>query len=328
MKIVRSHRTSRKSDKSVNILVVDPIHRNAIRALQRRFHVTVALDPSRNQLKTFIKDADVVVIRSGVRLDRTTLRSARHLKIIARAGVGVDNIDCNTAVERGISVFNIPSESSRSVAEFTFGLILAVARRIPLADRQIRQSLHKKHELLGTELCGKTIGLIGLGRIGKEIANLARGFEMRVLACVQRGTRDRKKEAARQEIRLLPLHPLLGASDFVCVCLPLKPDTSNLIGLAQFKRMKRTAYLVDVSRAGIVNSTDLIVALRKRLIAGAALDVLSSNASYASLSKWDNVVLCPHIGAMTDDAQHRIGDLLVKRIVSALRGCPFEGRLA
>jgi D-3-phosphoglycerate dehydrogenase / 2-oxoglutarate reductase len=261
----------------------------------------------------------VVVLRSGAHLDHDLLNHAVSLEVVVRAGVGIDNIDVAAARRKGVRVFHIPCESARSVAELTLGLMLSVARKIPAADMQLRRHVWAKHAMVGTELRSKTIGIVGLGSIGGEVATIARdGFGMKVIGCVRRRTRKRVERMKNHGICLTTVGETLRRSDFVCLCLPLSAETHSLISLEQLSMMKRTAFLVDVSRASIVNHTDLARALREKLIAGAAIDTCSERGDTAPLSTLENVVLTPHIGAMTQEAQQRIGCEVVTTIIKTL----------
>jgi D-3-phosphoglycerate dehydrogenase len=327
MQSLKKNKLKKQYDTRLNVLVVDPIDKKAIEELEKKFNVTVMLKPLQNELKVVIKDADVIILRSGVQLNESLLESAKKLRVIARAGIGTDNIDLQTARRKGIIVFKVPSESSRSVAELSFGLILAVSRHIVLADSQIRQGVWKKSELSGIELYGKIIGIIGLGSIGSEIAKISQGFGMHVIACVNKHTNDRQHKLAKRGIKLLGLPELLSQADIVCLALPLTIDTENLISFKQLQQMKRTSFLINISRAGIINTNDLIIALQQKIIKGVATDVLPNETGRTPLDQFSNVVLTPHIGAMTEEAQYRIGQHIINGIISALEGHNVSNRV-
>jgi D-3-phosphoglycerate dehydrogenase len=312
---------------SARILIVDPVHPHALEALGKRFEVLTHLQPSAEQFMRLIEDVDVVVLRSGVRLTEALLRSAKKLRLVARAGVGVDNIDLESARELGICVFNVPSETSASTAEFTFGLLLAIARKISLADRQLRDDHWRKAELYGIELNGKTLGIVGLGRIGSRVARIAHGFGMTVIACVAHDTPQRRRELAGEGIQLHDLPVLLARSDIISVHVPLLESTQNLIGAPELAMMRESAYLVDVSRGGVVDEDALFEALRHQRIAGAAKDVFVTEGAPTRLNELANVVITPHIGSMTFDAQRRVAERLVQSIIDALEGTAIENRL-
>ncbi|WP_063838220.1 amino acid adenylation domain-containing protein [Saccharothrix sp. ST-888] len=302
------------------ILVVDPIHQGALEELQRRHDVTVALRPPAEELLRLVRDKEVVVLRSGVRLDAGVIAAANRLKVIARAGSGVDNIDLAAARAAGVTTFNIPAVSAPAVAELALGLMLTVGRHIALADRQVRQGIWNKSALSGAELAGKTLGLVGLGRIGSRIAALGRALGMRVLVDVDRATEERRRELELHGYELVALDQLLPAADVVCLAVPLTEQTHHLIDAAALAVMKPTSLLVNVSRGLVVDEDALYEALAGGGIAGAGLDVVAREGQPNRLSELDNVVITPHIGAMSADSQARIGRILVDSVNAALAG--------
>ncbi len=319
--------SDRLPDKSSRVLIVDPLHNTAIARLQRSFEVHVEIGPSEARLQELIRETHVLVMRSGVSLSAATIAAAQHLKLVARAGVGVDNIDIETAREAGVTVFNVPAQSAKAVAELAIGLVLAVTRRIVLADSQVRRDLWCKSALVGHELHGSTIGIVGLGQIGRGIARLALAFGMRVLATVAHASEERRLQLLREEIELLPLSNVLEQSEVMCLAVPLTERSRDLIAAPELSRMMPGAYLVNVGRGGVVNERDLYDALSSSRLAGAALDVVTELGTPNRLAQLENVVLTPHIGAMTEQAQERIGRTVVDSIVRALRGEPLTNRI-
>jgi len=311
-----------------NILIVDPVHPVLFEKLSEHYKVTQRITPDSETLKELISQADAIVIRSGVRLTADILNSAPRLRVIARAGAGIDNIDLQTARARRICVFNVPDSSSTSVAEFTFALILAVARKVALADRQIRLGQWRKAELCGLELNGKTIGIVGLGRIGTHVCRIARGFGMRVIASVGKPIKDRISAAAAEGIEMLPNDAVLRNADVVSLHVPLTDETKHLINAEAIDTMKRSAILVNVSRGGVVDERALEVALRNCRIVAAATDVFVREGQPSPLLGLDNLVATPHIGAMTEDAQRRIAEIVQDNLVRALKGEKVVNRVA
>ena len=220
-------------------------------------------------------------------------------------------------------MFNVPGRSASAVAELAFGLALSVMRRIPLADRQMRAGQWKKAELEGDELSGKTLGLVGLGAIGSCVARIATGFSMDALAAVARPSDARRTELTSRGITMTDLPSLLTRADVVCVAVPLTDATRDLIAAPQLALMRPHAYLVNVSRGGVVDEHALLAALRAGRLAGAALDVHTRERVSSPFARLDNVVLTPHIGAMSADAQLAIGRIVVDSIVAGLRGAPI-----
>ncbi|OKJ74477.1 hypothetical protein AMK32_36170 [Streptomyces sp. CB01883] len=302
------------------VLVVDPIAPQALEGLRAAYEVTVRMQPSVAELVDLIAGMDAIVLRSGVKLPADVISAAPQLKVIARAGNGTDNIDLAAAEHAGVQVFNIPNVSSGAVAELALGLTYAVTRHIALGDRQIRGNLWKKSELAGMELVGKTMGIVGLGDIGSRLATLANGVGMRVVGSVSRHTPDREAAFARAGITLMTTDEVLRSADVVALTCPLNDHTRNLITAAELATMQTSSYLVNVSRGGVVDEGDLYDALVRGNIAGAAIDVLAVEREPSRLADLDNVVLTPHIGAMSVDSQRRIGTMLLEGLALGLAG--------
>jgi D-3-phosphoglycerate dehydrogenase len=302
------------------VLVVDPIHHDARRRLAGMFDVTERMQPGEHELRELLAGHEVLVLRSGVRVTAETIAATGSLKVIARGGVGLDNIDTLAAARHGVRVFNAPGSSARAVAELAFGLMLAVARKIALADRQLRANQWRKSELTGSQLLGKTLAVIGLGAIGRQVAVIGRGFGMTVIGSVSAPTEQRRRALAAEGIELTTTPAALARADIAVVAVPLTDRTRGSIGAAELAAMKPGACLVNVSRGGVVSEAALHAALRDGPLAGAALDVHAAERRPSPFAGLDNVVLTPHIGAMTDEAQRDIGDRLVEGIVAALAG--------
>ncbi|MFJ8301259.1 hydroxyacid dehydrogenase [Streptomyces sp. NPDC094447] len=302
------------------VLVVDPIAPSALDELRTHYDVTVRLRPESAELAHLLSDQDAIVLRSGIKLPGDIIATAPRLRVIARAGNGVDNIDLDAAREADVQVFNIPSVSSRAVAELAIGLLFSVARHLPLADRQVRAGSWRKASLAGTELNGKTLGVVGLGDIGSYIAAIGLGLGMNVIGSVGVRTAERTKQWAAAGVGLTTTAEVLATSDMVVVACPLTDFTRHLINAQALAAMQSHAYLVNVARAGVVDEPALYTALKERRLAGAALDVHTTESGTPALAELDNVVLTPHIGAMTHDAQDRIGRTLIDGLELALAG--------
>jgi D-3-phosphoglycerate dehydrogenase len=293
----------------VKVVVAAPIHPDAIKMLENAgFEVVYREYPSVDELKDLVRDADALVVRSKPKVPKEVIDAGRRLKAIARAGVGLDNIDVEEAKKRGIAIFNAPAAPSRSVAELAIGLIIAVARKIAYADRNLREGKWVKKECLGTELNGKTIGIIGFGRIGREVAKIAKyGLGMKVIFYdVVEPPQDIVK--ALDAVRL-DLDEVFRRADVVSIHVPLLDSTHHLVNESRLKLMKKTAILINTSRGGIIDTNALIKALSEGWIAGAGLDVYEEEPLPEGhpLTKLNNVVLTPHIGASTVEAQARAG---------------------
>jgi D-3-phosphoglycerate dehydrogenase / 2-oxoglutarate reductase len=304
------------------ILVLSPIHEKAIEELKSIGDVVYEPYPSTERLDALVKDAKIIVLRSGVNLTRHVIRNAERLRIIARAGVGVDNIDMGETSRKGITVFNIPGVSARSVAELTLGLMLSLSRKLIIADGSVKQGLWRKHELMGSCLTGKTIGIIGFGKIGREVAKTCRGLDMNVVTLVREKRPEVMATAEELGVKIMDLDNLLRESDFVTIHVPLTGETKGMISSEKLSIMKPTAFVINMAREGIVDENALHNALKEKIIAGAALDVFDRENTF--LFELENIVLTPHLGSTTFEVQEEIGRLLVKNIKAALNGGPIE----
>ncbi|MEM1657854.1 MAG: hydroxyacid dehydrogenase [Candidatus Jordarchaeales archaeon] len=289
------------------VVVLDPIHASGIELIQKAgFNVIEAYDSPPNAVEEFIKNADVVIVRSRTKVTRSLIEKAPHLKLIARCGVGLDNIDLKAAEERGICVINSPESSAVSVAELTIGLILSLLRMIPLADRSMKDGKWLKKELEGTQFYGKTLGIIGFGRIGQAVAERALAFGAKIIAYDV----DESKASIAKKMGITfvsgpgSLEFLLRNSDIVSLHVPLSEETRKLIGPRELELMKPGSYLVNTARGGLIDEEALYQALKSGKLAGAALDVFSEEPpKNKDLISLPNVICTPHIGASTYECQ-------------------------
>jgi len=300
----------------VKVLVASRIHKNGIEVLRNSgVEVIVAEEPSERELVNLIKGVHGIVVRSKPIVTRKVIEEADRLLVIARAGVGVDNIDVEAAKARGIEVITVPEATTQSVAELTIGLMLAVARKITLCDREIRRGEWPKKHAMGFELGGKVLGIIGAGRIGSTVAKIAKyGFGMKILYYdIVRNPKIEEELGAE----FVSLEELLRTADFISVHVPLTPETKHLIGEDELKLMKKTAILINTSRGPIVDTSALIRALEEGWIAGAGLDVFEEEPlpKDHALTKLDNVVLTAHVGASTWEAQERAGIEVARKVI-------------
>ncbi len=305
----------------VKVLVAAPIHPDAIKMLKDAgFEVIYEEYPNVERLKELIRDVDAVIVRSKPKVPAEVIEAGSRLRIIARAGVGLDNIDLETARKRNIKVVNAPKAPMRSVAELVFGLALALLRKIAYADRKMREGEWVKKRCLGVELHGKTIGIIGFGRIGREVARIAKhGFGMKVMYYdVVRAPKEVEEELGAVKA---DLNEILRNADVVTLHVPLLETTRHMINEERLKIMKKSAILVNTSRGAVVDTEALVKALKEGWIAGAALDVFEEEPlpKEHPLTKLDNVVLTPHIGASTEEAQRRAGIEVVRQIIEYLK---------
>jgi len=301
------------------ILISDPIEESGLellRASGAEVHMVSAEEKER--LAEVLPGYDALVVRSGTTVTAELLAAGRDLKVVGRAGIGVDNVDVAAATERGILVVNAPTANVLSATEHTFALILALARRVPAAHASVSGGHWERKKFVGVELQGKTLGVIGFGRIGQRVAARARAFEMPVVAF------DPFLDPAmarRLEVELLSLDDLLARADVVTLHTPLTDKTRNLLGAAQLAKMKPGALLVNCGRGGVVDEAALLAALDSVPLGGAALDVFAQEppADYA-LMQHPKVVATPHIGAQTREAQERIATETARMVIAALGG--------
>ena len=256
---------------------------------------------SEDQIVSIISNYDGVVIRSSTKITKKIIENSKRLKVIARAGVGVDNIDVKSATNNGIVVMNSPQSTSRTTAEHAISLIFSLARKIPFAHFSTINKKWQKEIFKGIELKSKTVGLIGCGNIGSEVAKIAISLQMNVMVYDPYLSSDRIESLDAEKASL---DEVLTLSDFVSLHLPLMNNTKNLIDIKKIKLMKKSSYLINAARGGLINENDLYKALQKKIIAGAALDVFENEPLVNSpLHSLDNIILTPHLGASTVEAQ-------------------------
>lgn len=304
----------------IRVLVASKIHEKGIEVLKRAgVEVLLVDEPPEEELVRIIKGIHGLVVRSKPLVTRRVIEAADSLLVIGRAGVGVDNIDVEAAKSKGIEVLTVPESTTQSVAELTIGLMLAVARKIAFCDRKIRAGEWPKKYAEGFELYGKTIGIIGAGRIGSAVARIAKyGFNMNVIYYdVARNLKLEEEVGAK----FMPLEELLKVADVVSIHVPLTPETKYLINEDRLRLMKRTAILINTSRGAVVDTNALVKALQEGWIAGAGLDVFEEEPLPRDhiLTKLENVVLTSHIGASTHEAQERAGVQIAEKIVEFFR---------
>jgi len=303
----------------MKVLVCDPIHEDGINILKDAgFEIDINPNISYEELKERVKDYDVLVVRSRTKVTREIIEAGEKLKIVGRAGAGIDNIDVEAAKERGIKVLNTPEAPAIAVAELTIGLLLSLARQIPRADSSMKEGRWAKKEFRGWQLNGKTFGVIGLGHIGEKVARLAKAFGMKIL--ITKRTPPSPEILKELEAEFVSLDELLRRSDIVSLHVPLTPQTHHMIGEREIRLMKDGAFLINTSRGAVVDEKALFNALKSGKLGGAALDVyeVEPPEDY-SLMKLPNVVCTPHIGAQTVEAQRAASTLLAQKIVNTFK---------
>jgi D-3-phosphoglycerate dehydrogenase len=304
----------------MRIVVCDPVSPKGISLLQQRpeFEVEViGRKLSESELMAKVGDAAALVVRSETRITQPVLESARGLKVVGRAGVGVDNVDVQAATARGVVVMNTPAGNTISTAELTLSMMLALARKIPQAHASMQAGEWNRKAFSGTEVCGKVLGVLGMGRIGSEVARRARVFGMRVLAYDPYLSHAR---AQALEVELVELDALYAQSDFITVHMPLTDETRGMINARAISRMKRGVRLLNCARGGIIDEADLIAALQEGHVCGAALDVYEVEPPPRDfpLRKMPQVIMTPHLGASTEEAQDNVGIEVAEAITAFL----------
>jgi D-3-phosphoglycerate dehydrogenase len=297
------------------VLVREEIADAGIRLLQDRFDVDV---DGGSDLAETIGSYDAIVIRSATKLTRELIDRADRLKVIGRAGVGVDNVDVDAATRRGIVVANAPESTVISAAEHTVGLLVALARNIPQAHAALKQGRWQRKEYGGIELADKTLGVLGFGRIGQQVARRAAGLGMRVVAYDPFVAPDRFRELGVERVE--SPDDVYAAAEFLTLHLPLTAETRGSVGADAFAKMRDGVYLVNAARGELLDEGALFAALRDGKVAAAALDVFSEEPYSGPLLELDNVVVTPHLAASTEEAQDRAGVIIAEQVAAALEG--------
>ncbi len=307
---------------ATDILITEIMAGLPVEQLKARYSVIVERDlwKSPDKIKALLPGCRGLIVRNQTRVNADLLAAAPDLKVIGRAGAGLDNIEMAAATAAGIVVASTPDQNSISVAELTLGMMLSLARHIPAANQHAKGGGWDRHRFFGTELYGKNLGVIGLGRIGFLTASRARGLGMNILAHDAFVSPD-SVAATETQARMLGLDEVLTQSDFVSCHMPLIPETRRFFNYERFCRMKPSAYFLNLSRGEVVDETGLIRALEEKRLAGAALDVREQEPAPPSpLSQMENVILTPHIAAFTHEAQVRVVAAVCQDVAAVLEG--------
>ena len=297
------------------VLVTDKVAISGLHPIAEdpTFSVMSVDDSSSEEFMAALAGADALIVRSATRVDADLMGRGTQLRAIGRAGVGIDNVDIVAASKRGIAVFNAPGGNTIAAAELTMALLISVARKIPAAEASVRQGKWDRAAFKGVELRGKTLGLIGAGRIGGEVALRCQAFGMGVVVYDPYLTEDRADELG---VQLVTLDEVLDLGDFISIHVPLTEETRGICGWQALKRMKSTAFVVNASRGGVVDEQALAESLHAGEIAGAALDVYVDEPLPADspLREAPNLVLTPHLGASTAEAQEGVATEVAEKI--------------
>ncbi len=296
----------------IRVLINDPLDLEAVNVLKKADFNVDENKVSPEDLPKRIGEYDAIIVRSATKVTGDVIESGKNLKVIGRAGVGLDNIDLKSAKKHGVAVLNTPMANSISVAELVFGFMISLSRHMVRGAIGLKEGKWEKKLLKGVELYGKTLGIIGFGHIGREIAKRALAFGMKIVVY------DVIKNDGGLDVEFVEMGDLLRSSDYVTVHLPLLPATKHIISRDQFSLMKSTSFFIHAARGGIVDDEALYDALKDGEIAGAALDVLETeppNDMEMKLLSLSNVIATPHLGASTVEAQKRVGLEMAEKIV-------------
>ena len=305
------------------ILITDHISEEGIRKLREFGDVEIQVGVSEEELKARIAGYDALIVRSGTKVTREVIEAGTRLKVIGRAGVGVDNIDVDSATERGIMVVNAPGANTISAAEHTIGMLLSLSRKIPAANQSLKSGEWSRKKYMGVEVNGKVLGIIGLGRVGGEVAKRAKGLGMRVVAYDPFISQDKAGELG---VSLMGFSEVLSISDFITIHTPLMKDTYHLIGKDEFEKMKEGVRIINCARGGIIDENALVEAIKSGKVAGAALDVFEQEPPPmdSDLLKLDSVIVTPHLGASTEEAQRAAAIVIADEVIRALENKPVR----
>ena len=302
------------------VLICDQVDKILNEILQKNgLKITYEPEITPEQIKEKIGNYEIVIVRSRTKLTKELIEKATTCKIIARVGVGLDNIDVDAAKAKGIRVINAVEGAMNAVAELVLGLMLSLAREIPRADREIRNGKWLKKELMGSELSGKYLGIVGMGNIGKKLARHAKSLNMNIIGYDVFPIPD----DFSREVGLVKtdLDTLLSSADYVSFHVPFTPETNHLVNAQRLSKMKKTAYIINTSRGEVIDEDALYNALQEGKIAGAALDVFEKEpATGNKLATLPNVICTPHIGAQTREAQALAANVIAEKIIMIIRG--------
>lgn len=304
----------------MKLLILTHLDVDTIMKLQMQHDVSIIVGATTDNLATFLHDCEVLIYRNQITISAEMLSNAPYLKQIIRLQDDQTDVDLDYLAEKGIEFVRIPQPAARGVAELAFGLMISLARKIRCMDRRVRRQLPIPPKAHGLTLEGKTLGIIGAGYIGRTTGELGHLWGMRVVGCVANPSNEKARRLREHGIRLMPFEEVLGSADFLVIHVPLTPDTHHLIGEIELEQMKENAFLLNMSAGGVVDEFALYTALINDQIAGAALDAheashLEATSPFVNLS---NVVLTPHIGGMTLDAQRVVGKQIIRCIEEAM----------
>jgi D-3-phosphoglycerate dehydrogenase len=300
------------------VLIADPLSNRGLEILAGAQHVKYDIKPGLppEELKRIIPEYDAIIVRSETKLKADIIEAAGGLKVIGRAGIGLDNVDLPAATKKGIVVMNTPQENAIAAAEHTIAMMLSISRKIPQATGSMKAGKWEKKKFMGVELYNKTLGIVGIGVIGSIVADRARALKMKVIAY---DPYISKEAAEKKGVDLVSFDELVSRSDFISVHTPLTEETRNLIDKRAFRKMKDRVILINCARGGIINEKDLYDAIKEGKVAGAALDVFEKEPAIGNpLFELEEVICTPHLGASTGEAQENVSIAIAQQIVHYL----------
>ena len=313
------------ADTRKRVLVTDEISEEGIEILRKESHVDIRVGLKPKEIIAVIGDYEALMVRSQTRVTADIIEAGKNLQVIARAGVGIDNVDVEAATRCGIVVVNAPTGNTVSAAEHTIALLLALARNIPQANVVLKSGVWKRNEFMGTELRGKTLGIIGLGNVGSEVAKRAQGFEMKLLGIDPLVSLEYAKKLG---VTLVELEQLLRESDFITMHIPLTAQNRDMIGAKELALVKPTVRIINTARGGLIDEKELVKAIREKRVAGAAIDVFEKEPCTKSiLFGEDNIIVTPHLGASTTEAQVLAARDVAEQIVDVFKGQPARSAI-
>jgi D-3-phosphoglycerate dehydrogenase len=303
----------------MKVLVADPVSEEGLKLLRRHAKVDVKTELPPKELASIIGDYEALVVRSQTKVTAEVIKAGKKLQVIGRAGVGVDNINVEEATKRGIIVVNAPTGNTISAAEHTIALMLALARHIPRANAVLKSGVWRRSDFMGTEIRNK---ILGLGKVGTEVARRALGLEMKLIAYDPFISTE---HAQNLQVELVPLKQLLKEADFITVHTPLTAQTKGLIGTKEFALVKPSVRIINCARGGIIDEAALAKAVKDKKVAGAAIDVFSTEpATKSVLFDSDNIIVTPHLGASTAEAQVMAARDVAEQVIDVLNGHPAK----
>jgi len=313
------------AERQKKVLVTDEISEEGIAILRKESKVDIRVGLKPEEIISVIGDYEALLVRSQTRVTAAIIQAGKNLQVIARAGVGIDNVDVEAATRCGVVVVNAPTGNTVSAAEHAIALLLSLARNIPQANVVLKSGVWKRNEFMGTELRGKTLGIIGLGNVGSEVAKRAQGFEMRLLGIDPLVSLEYAKELG---VTLVELKQLLQESDFITLHIPLTAQTRGIIGAKELEIVKPTVRIINCARGGLIDEKALVKAIQEKRVAGAAVDVFEKEPCTQSiLFGEDRIIVTPHLGASTTEAQVLAARDVAEQIVDVFKGQPARSAI-